>query len=122
MKYNPIARKVFAIVPLIVLVMIFYVKNSESNNTDESITTRVKQAFAEDTRLKRREIKVETRDGVVRLSGVVDSKIDVVRAANIAKNVDGVKKVDTDIKIAHSPAEKSFKLPNSCSVTGLGWC
>ncbi|MGQ7186550.1 BON domain-containing protein, partial [Escherichia sp. HC-CC] len=43
-------------------------------------------------------VKVETTDGVVQLSGTVDSQAQSDRAESIAKAVDGVKSVKNDLK------------------------
>lgn len=45
-----------------------------------------------------RHVKVETTDGVVQLSGIVDSQAQSDRAESIAKAVDGVKSVKNDLK------------------------
>ncbi|WP_252358910.1 BON domain-containing protein, partial [Escherichia coli] len=45
-----------------------------------------------------RHVKVETTDGVVQLSGTVDSQAQSDRAESIAKAVDGVKSVKNDLK------------------------
>ena len=45
-----------------------------------------------------RKVKVETTDGVVQLSGTVDSQAQSDRAESIAKAVDGVKSVKNDLK------------------------
>jgi len=45
-----------------------------------------------------RKVKVETTDGVVQLSGTVDSQAQIERAESIAKAIDGVKSVKNDLK------------------------
>ena len=44
-------------------------------------------------------MKVETTDGVVQLSGTVESKAQSERAESIAKAIDGVKSVKNDLKV-----------------------
>ncbi len=44
-------------------------------------------------------MKVETTDGVVQLSGTVETQEQSDRAESIAKAVDGVKSVKNDLKV-----------------------
>lgn len=64
---------------------------------DSVITTKVKTAFVKDPDLKAMQINVKTYQGVVQLSGFVDSAKEVSKAGEIAKNVDNVKSVQNDI-------------------------
>jgi hypothetical protein len=60
---------------------------------DSVITTKVKTQLANDDFLKSFQISVETRKGIVELSGFVDSQRAVDKADQIARGVDGVKSV-----------------------------
>lgn len=64
---------------------------------DATITTKVKAAILQDPTLKTLQINVETRDGVVQLAGFVDSAQNVKRAAEVARDVKGVKSVKNDL-------------------------
>ena len=64
---------------------------------DTSITTRVKADILKDEGLKGHQINVETMQGVVQLSGFVDSPQQAARAAEIARGVSGVKSVRNSI-------------------------
>ena len=64
---------------------------------DTVITTRVKDHIFENPQLKLLQIHVETSQGVVQLSGFVDSKAVKSKAGNIASHVSGVKSVRNDI-------------------------
>jgi len=64
---------------------------------DTTITTKVKAAILQDPTLKTLQINVETRDGVVQLAGFVDSAQNVKRAAEVARDVKGVKSVKNDL-------------------------
>jgi osmotically-inducible protein OsmY len=64
---------------------------------DSVITTKVKSLLAGDDFLKSFQISVETRKGVVQLSGFVDSQNAVNKAGQIAKGVGGVKAVRNDL-------------------------
>ena len=60
---------------------------------DSVITLRVKAAFVKDSTLSAAEINVETFKGQVQLSGFVHDAADVVKASEVARNVDGVKSI-----------------------------
>ena len=60
---------------------------------DSVITTKVKTDLAADEFLKSFQISVETRKGVVELSGFVDTQKSKDRAGQIARGVGGVKSV-----------------------------
>jgi hyperosmotically inducible protein len=66
---------------------------------DGVVTTKVKAALVADTAVKAHEINVETREGVVQLSGFVDSSDVKSKAAELAGRVAGVKEVHNDIQI-----------------------
>ena len=60
---------------------------------DSVITTKIKALLAEDEFLKSFQISVETRKGIVELSGFVDTQKSKDRASQIARGVGGVKSV-----------------------------
>lgn len=60
---------------------------------DSVITTKIKTQLAADEFLKSFQISVETRKGIVELSGFVDSQNAKDKAGQIARSVDGVKSV-----------------------------
>jgi osmotically-inducible protein OsmY len=60
---------------------------------DSVITTKIKTLLAEDEFLKSFQISVETRKGIVELSGFVDTQKSKDRAGQIARGVGGVKSV-----------------------------
>ena len=66
---------------------------------DSVITTKVKAAVLNEPTLKSAEINVETFKGVVQLSGFVNSKEDIAKAASVAKGVKGVKSVKNDMRL-----------------------
>lgn len=65
---------------------------------DTAITSEVKAKLLADDIVPSRKVKVETTDGVVQLSGTVDSQAQSDRAESIAKAIDGVKRVKNDLK------------------------
>jgi osmotically-inducible protein OsmY len=66
---------------------------------DSVITTSVKAAILDHKELKVTEINVETFKGVVQLSGFVGSRSDINTAAELARNVKGVKSVKNDMRV-----------------------
>ncbi|MGR9072625.1 MAG: BON domain-containing protein, partial [Gammaproteobacteria bacterium] len=64
---------------------------------DSVITAKVKAAFLADPLLKAFQIEVTTVDGVVKLSGTVDSEQSIARAVELAKSQENVKSVATDL-------------------------
>ena len=60
---------------------------------DSVITSKIKTQLAADEFLKSFQISVETRKGIVELSGFVDSQKAKDKAEQIARGVDGVKSV-----------------------------
>ena len=65
---------------------------------DTAVTTKVKAAFAADPNLSAVLINVDTKDGVVSLSGPVKTPADAEHAAKLAQAVEGVKSVVHDLK------------------------
>jgi hyperosmotically inducible protein len=65
---------------------------------DSVITTKVKTAIFNEPTLKTFEINVKTTKGVVELSGLVSSKTDMSKAADVARGVEGVKSVKNYIQ------------------------
>ena len=66
---------------------------------DATITAKVKTAIFNEPGLKVTRISVRTEDHVVELSGSVNSRLERVKAAEVAKRVDGVKKVRNELKV-----------------------
>ena len=66
---------------------------------DATITTKVKAAIVNDEGLKGMQINVETMQGVVQLSGFVDTTEQAAKAASDARSVTGVKSVRNSIVV-----------------------
>jgi hyperosmotically inducible protein len=66
---------------------------------DAAITAKVKGDILSDPLLKVLEINVTTTNGVVTLSGVVDSKQSIDRAVEIARRVKEVQSVDNSLVV-----------------------
>lgn len=66
---------------------------------DSVITTKVKTELMAEPALKSMEVHVETTNGTVMLSGFVPSQAEVDKAVNVARNVKGVNKVQSSLRI-----------------------
>lgn len=64
---------------------------------DSVITTKVKAAIFKEANLKTMQINVKTYQGVVQLSGFVDSAQSVTKAGEVARQVENVKSVKNDL-------------------------
>jgi hyperosmotically inducible protein len=70
------------------------------NTVDDGlITTKVKSALLADPGIKSTDIAVETRNGVVQLSGFVDSQSQIDQAIAIAGKLEGVASVGNEMSI-----------------------
>ena len=68
---------------------------------DSVITAKIKAKYAEDKQVSVRRIRVDTDNkGKVQLSGTARSLAEKRKAADIAKNVEGVVSVDNRIRVA----------------------
>jgi osmotically-inducible protein OsmY len=93
---------------LIIALMAFFLGGASASAKDETIgeylddsviTTRVKAEILNEPTLNSTEIKVETFEGIVQLSGFVSSKADINKAVEVARGVMGVKSVKNDLQI-----------------------
>jgi len=64
---------------------------------DSVITTKVKSAIFEEPTLKTMQINVKTYQGVVQLSGFVNSVQSVSKAGEVARRVENVARVQNDL-------------------------
>jgi osmotically-inducible protein OsmY len=93
---------------LVVLALVTFIAGCAGTSTREStgeyiddttITSKVKAEIFNDPMLKVLQINVESYKGIVQLSGFVDSKHAVERAAEVARSVDGVKDVKNSLVV-----------------------
>ena len=73
---------------------------------DTTITTKVKDAFVADPHVQAMQVNVETMQGVVQLSGFVDSTAMEHRAVRLAQGVSGVKSVQDNMTV-RSPSDNT---------------
>jgi hyperosmotically inducible protein len=70
---------------------------------DASITARVKTVLLNDTQVAATKIDVVANQGVVTLSGFVKSKADETRAIELARSVQGVRDVHSQLQVSSIP-------------------
>ncbi len=68
---------------------------------DSTVTAKVKSALVDSSDTKAGDIKVETRAGVVQLSGFVESESQKAAATTVAQSVKGVKSVQNNLSVKH---------------------
>ena len=71
---------------------------------DKKLTTTVKAHLVKDKAVNLTRVSVNTTNGVVHLSGVVDTVDDKARADQLASQVSGVKQVQNDLQVRGTPA------------------
>lgn len=67
--------------------------------TDAAITAKIKSAFFADVDVKGLRIDVDTSDGVVSLKGTLEQRSHADKAVAIARRIDGVKAVNSQIAV-----------------------
>ena len=75
---------------------------------DAAITTKINTAYVQDEILRARKIDVDTVDGVVTLSGVLDTQDKVDRAVQLAQKTEGVQKVNNNLTVGEMTAGESI--------------
>ncbi len=76
---------------------------------DAKITAEIKLKLLGDPVTKSRKIDVDTVNGVVTLTGVVENKAEIERAVEIASSVKGVKKVVNNLRVGQRSVSSYFK-------------
>lgn len=84
---------------------------------DSVITAKIKTKLATDDFLKSFQIGVESRKGIVQLSGFVDSQAAVNKAGEIASGVEGVKSVKNDLIVRVPKTESAGKYFDDSVIT-----
>ncbi len=74
----------------------------DDGHPDAWITTSIAAKIAGDPEVKSRNIDVDTEDGVVTLSGIVETYSARERAEDLAKETDGVMKVHNELEVSRS--------------------
>src|SRR5439155_12596361 len=77
--------------------------------SDSWLTSKTKIALFSDDRVKGKDVRIETVNGEVFLRGKVDSDEAKTAASDIAKGVEGVKKVHNDLQVVAPAARKAVQ-------------
>lgn len=94
--------------------------------TDAGVTTSVKTKFTTDDMVKAHQIDVDTREGVVTLTGSVDSEAARNRAVELARATEGVKDVVDNLRVEPGTAPTAGTEPYQTKpfpgrpATGIG--
>ena len=101
MKKNYIVFR-FLVVLMMIAAFVACASTPQQSSTgevvdDSVITTKIKSLLAADDFLKSFQISVETRKGIVQLSGFVSSQAAVDKAGQVARSVKGVISVRNDL-------------------------
>ncbi len=75
----------------------------KSGPSDAELTASVKTKLAADSTIPAAKVSVDTKDGVVTLSGEVDNAAVKSKAESIAKGVEGVKSVADNLTVKPAP-------------------
>ncbi|MBI3804462.1 MAG: BON domain-containing protein [Nitrospirae bacterium] len=83
--------------------------STPSRSDDAALTAKVKAKLLSDDALNAMKIDVDTQSGVVFLSGVVDTADQKQKAIGIAKNTEGVRRVEDNLKVGKFEGSSSRK-------------
>lgn len=86
---------------------------------DSVLTTKVKSALISDPDVKSFDLQVETRKGVVQLSGFVDSTMQIERALQVARSVAGVVSVENKMNVKGGATSVGEKIDDSVITTKI---
>lgn len=71
---------------------------------DAALTTKVKAALLADDQVKGTQINVDSNGGTVRLTGTVDTQTQLQRAVEVARGVQGVQRVESNLTASANAA------------------
>lgn len=74
-------------------------EDAERYVDDSAVTARVKTALGREDASSLLDIEVETYEGIVQLSGFVDTEAEKLQAGEIAETVEGVRRVENSLVI-----------------------
>jgi osmotically-inducible protein OsmY len=98
---NKLNRKAAALLAAAVLGLAGCATNGGGNNffDDAMVTARVKKAIYNEPSLKVTDISVTTEASVVHLEGTVKTRGERLKAGDVARKVEGVKRVKNELKV-----------------------
>jgi hypothetical protein len=85
---------------LLVVTLVLGTAGCTDSSSDAAITSRVKTAISNEPGLKGTKVSVSTDEKVVHLSGAVKSRSERAMLIAVARKVEGVKAVKTDLVVA----------------------
>jgi len=89
-------------------------RNADAAMSDLSLTARVKTALLNDHQIDATRIGVSSSDGVVTLSGSVNTPDEVARAIELTRATPGVKDVKSTVRTkSHAPGTTAKPTPQS---------
>ena len=77
-------------------------KRPEPPPSDAQVTERVETALSDDPYIYAEHITVTTRNGVVKLEGIVGDPIELFRMIRLTRKIPGARRVVTDVQIQSS--------------------
>ncbi|HSB10740.1 MAG TPA: BON domain-containing protein [Blastocatellia bacterium] len=87
------------VIPFLIAVGLLLVSCSSQAVDDSKVTAKIESKLVADAETSALKIRVETRDGVVTLSGAVPTDTEKNKAEQLAKSTEGVKRVVNDVKV-----------------------
>jgi hypothetical protein len=84
----------------VVVMLVLGTAGCSKPSSDAAISDRVKTAISEAPELKGTKVSVSTNDKVVHLGGTVKSRAERAMLIGVARKVEGVKSVKTDLVVA----------------------
>ena len=95
--------------PLVVLALVLGSAACSPHSSDAAINGRVKAAIAQEPGLKGTTVWVSTDKKVVHLSGTVKSRAERAMLVSVARGVEGVQNVKTDLVVEAAPPKTAAK-------------
>src|SRR5919204_2860793 len=92
---------------LVVVTLMLGIAGCTKSSSDAAITSRVKTAISKEPGLKGTKVSVSTNKKVVHLSGTVKSRDQRATLIAVARRVEGVKAVKTDLAV--TPQQKTVE-------------
>jgi hypothetical protein len=84
----------------LVVILVLGTAGCTKSSSDAEITGRVKTAISKEPGLKGTKVSVSTNEKVVHLGGTVNSRAERAMLISVARKVEGVKAVNTDLVVA----------------------
>lgn len=97
----------------LVVTLVLGAAGCSKSSSDAAITDRVKTAISKEPELKATKVSVSTREKVVTLGGTVKSRAERAMLIAVARKVEGVKAVKTDVVVTaqQNPGVKPQQKP-----------